>query len=435
MKSTLLFILRLASCSSALTVPDGYLLVFKAGPEYYHYYNHLSLFQVTFTPWHCAVTHALRKPLNHNNPHSFQFSEVAAYEYHISLPRDQTNYWCLFSQAFKLKMKSTQLSILCLAVLVSYCTPLTIPNGYLLVLKASGYNYNKLSLFQVTFNGTVQQLWNHILNNTFYSPNVFDVDAKNQLVYIGTQRNQVLALSLTTGKVIVNKTLNASYPANFFVSYDYIPEENAIYGICRRNDDQFDWCRVKLGVPELEMESLYHLPGPGDSYTPVVTPCSMDKIHQTIWYYYDSIGYDVYGLHYTTREEIFHGKLSTTPPLTDVCTVHDYMLNRTFAIAFGPDGPVGPSNIALSELHPLPQDATKLLDLPSGIRLAYYGTCDYDQETHTMIALIKNDSIDFTPSQLLLIDVISLSYKSVALPEFRKWKDIFPAIGVKYIKN
>ena len=327
-------------------------------------------------------------------------------------------------------MRSTQLSILCLAVLVSYCSPLTIPNGYLLVLKASGVYFNKLSLFQVTFNGTVQQLWNHTLHNTFHSPSVFDVDAKNQLVYIGTGSNQILALGLTTGKVIVNKTLNASYPANFFVSYYYIPEENAVYGLCWGSDDRFDWCRVKLGVPELKLEYLYHLPGPSSSLIPFITPCYMDKMHQTIWYYFD-MGYDVYGLHYTKRDDIFHGKLSATPPLTDVCTAHDYMLNRTFAIAFGLDGP----NITLTELHPFPEKETKLLDLPSDIGLAYYGTCDYDQETHTMIALMKEDSTDFTPSQLLLIDVVSLSYKSVALPEFRKWKDIFPATGVKYMKN
>ena len=326
-------------------------------------------------------------------------------------------------------MKSTQLSILCLAVLVSYCSPLTIPDGYLLVLKASGENFYNISLFQVTFNGTVQQLWNYTLNNGSFDPTVFDVDAKNQLIYLGVTE-QVLALGLTTGKVIVNKPLNASYKANFFVSYDYVLEENAIYGVCWGSDDQFDWCRIKLGVPELKLESLYHLPGPSDSYTPGVTPCSMDKMHQMIWYYYDSIGYDVYGLHYTTREEIFHGKLST-PPLSNVCTAHDYMLNRTFAIAFGPDGP----NITLTELHPLPEKETKLLNLPSDIRLAYFRSCDYDQDTHTMIALTMKDSTDFTPNQLLLIDVISLSYKGVALPEFRKWEDIIPVTGVKYMKN
>ena len=323
-------------------------------------------------------------------------------------------------------MRSTQLSILCLAVLVSYCSSLTIPNGYLLVFKASGENWYKISLFQVTFSGTVQQLWNYTLGY-LDNPNLFAVDIKNQLVYIGVT-NQLLALGQKTGKVIINKPLNASV-FNYFMSYNYVQEENAIYGMCAGSDDRYDWCRIKLGVPEFKLESLYHLPGTSGLNQPSLTPYYMDKTRQTVWYY---IGYDdCHGLDYTTGEEIFHSK--STIPFGDACVAHDHMLNRTFAIALGPSGS---DNSILTELHPLPQNETRLLDLPSGIDPAEL--CDYDQETHTMIALMFKASANITdlmPTQLLLIDVVGLSYKSVALPEFRKWADDWPATGVKYIKN
>ena len=317
-------------------------------------------------------------------------------------------------------MKSTLLSILCLAILVNWSLPLTTPDGYLLVFKDTTIY---TSLYKVNFDGTVQRYWNFTLNypHTLYSFNLFAVDTKDQLVYLGVM-DRFLALDLLTGKVAVNKTLKAPN-LMFFWNYDYIAEENAIYGVCTGND-QWNWCRVKLGVPNIKLEFLYEFPGTSE-LGPISDIYYMDKVHQSIWFF-SGISY-AFGVNYTTGEIIFKGNQT----YSDDCIVHDHKLNRTFTITTG---------VLLAELHPWPGKETKLLNLPTDLRTAYDGMCVYDQETHTLIAVMSNDSIylnDKRPTYLLLIDVVSLSYKSVALPEFRKWKDYqyLPVTGVKYMKT
>ena len=70
------------------------------------------------------------------------------------------------------------------------------PDGYLLGLKVVQYDqdrpqvvyYNHVSLFMISFDGNVIQLWNHSLgqHHTVYDQNNFAVDAKNELVYLGS---------------------------------------------------------------------------------------------------------------------------------------------------------------------------------------------------------------------------------------------------------
>ena len=165
-------------------------------------------------------------------------------------------------------MKSVLLSIFCLAILVSWSSPLTIPDGYLLVIKVLQIDekepqpeyYNHASLFQVNFDGSVKQYWNHTLiyPHLLHDENLFAIDTTNQLVYLGVM-DRFLALDLMTGKVAVNKTLKVPNLL-YFWNDDYIAEENAIYGVCTGND-QWNWCRVKLGVPEVKVEFLYQFPG------------------------------------------------------------------------------------------------------------------------------------------------------------------------------
>ena len=315
-------------------------------------------------------------------------------------------------------MKLTLLSIICLA---SCSSALIIPDGYLLVFKAAYSNH--LSLFQVNSTGTVQGLWNFTLNeqHKLNNDNLFAVDTSNQLVYLGVT-DQLLALSLTTGKVVINKPLLQP-----FRNYNYVAKDNAIYGVCNDNVSQWKWCRVKLGVPEVKLEFLYQLPGTGYMKSP--TPSNlyyMDKTEQSFWYYIDHSF--IHGISYTTGEEIFHGNSSSS----DMCIAHDHLLNRTFTITHGDD-----ASPILAELHPWPHKITKLFNLPPGIYAAFPGACDYDQNTHTLMLLLSSPlNYDVLPTQLLLIDVVGLSYKSVALPEFRKWEDTeWPATGVKYMKN
>ena len=331
-----------------------------------------------------------------------------------------------------LNMKLTPFSIVCLAILVTCSSSLTIPDGHLLVFKDLQIDekeppeyYNHASLFKVGFDGTVQEYWNHTLQNPhlLFSDNLFAVDDENGLVYLGVP-DQLLALELTTGKVVVKKPLEAPNLL-FFWSYDYIAEQNAICGGCTGNR-WWNWCRVKLGEPEVKLEFLYQFPGTNE-LGPFSDIYYIDKRHQSIWYF-TGIN-DAWGVNYTTGQVLFHGNQT----LENMCIVHDHQLNRTFTVTNG-----ALTTTLLAELHPWPKTETKLLTLPPDLRTATFGSCDYDQETHTLIVLMASTSnyfYDAMPTQLLFIDMMSLSYKSVGLPGFRRWKGDSLVTAVKYMTN
>ena len=329
-------------------------------------------------------------------------------------------------------MKLSPFPILCLAILLTCSSSLIIPDGYLLVFKDLQIDereppqyYNHASLFKVSFDGTVQEYWNHTLDkpHLLFSDNLFAVDVENELVYLGVL-DQLLALELTTGKVVVKKPLEAPNLL-FFWSYNYIAEENAIYGGCTGNH-WWNWCRVKLGEPEVKQEYLFQLPGTNE-LGPFADIYYLDKTHPSIWYFTGET--EAWGVNYTTGEVLFHGNQT----LENICIVHDHQLNRTFTVTNGAF-----TTALLAELHPWPKKETKLLTLPSDLRTATFGSCDYDQDTHTLIVLVASTSnyfYDAMPTQLLFVDMVSLSYNSVALPGFRRWKDGSPVTAVKYMTN
>lgn len=97
----------------------------------------------------------------------------------------------------------------------------------------------------------------------------------------------------------------------------------------------------------------------------------------------------------------------------------------------------------LAELHPWPRNETALMKIPPNLGIAHLGSCSYDPKTHTLIGLmlVASDSSAsdcsrsqfLMPSNLLLIDVVNLTYKTVPLPGFKKWNWSWPITAVKFI--
>ena len=308
-----------------------------------------------------------------------------------------------------------------------------VPDGYLLALKVlqRDKDYNHASLFKVEFDGSVSQLWNYSYaqSHRLFAENLFALDTERSLVYVGAM-DEFLGLDLQTGEVKIKIPLEGSN-LQYFWNYDYIASEHAIYGVCYSHDrTAWMWCRIKVprDANNISIEYLYDFP----TTTPVVAPIDntyyMDKEHQTIWYY--PYSYAV-GFNYSTREIIF-----TSGFAQDLCIGHDHTLNRTFTII---------NNInakpTLAELRPEPYTDEPLLELPENLRPNYFGTCSYDQKTHTMIGLMTNVTLSnythyYMPTHLLLVDVVQLTSTVVALPEFQaKWKSDDPITAVKFIQN
>ena len=304
------------------------------------------------------------------------------------------------------------------------------PSGYLL-------GFRRGALFKLELNGSISHLWSYDLgSHSFYSENLFAVDTDKELVYLGLT-GLFVALDLNTGEVRVQISLS---PPNlqYFLNYDYVAKDNAIYGMCTGNN-QFNWCRITLHdvhLQKIEVEFLYKLPqtyeiGPAEQLY------YMDKHLQLLWYYPGNIY--VLGINYTTGEIVFQGKetlVNGQTGLTDNCIAHDYTLNRTFTILWG----FFVSYPILAELHPKPQDnETFLMEISRIIRPSDFGTCAYDPKTHTMMVLMVNSSTYLTDRMLyslVLMDVIGLTYEVVPLPGLIEFTNTeYPLAAIKFVPN
>lgn len=164
------------------------------------------------------------------------------------------------------------------------------PDGYMVALKVlqidsrfPDQHYNHASLFRIDFNGTVTQYWNYSYDkpHLLFSDNLFAIDTESQLVFLGVE-DQILALDMTTGAVA--KKIPLEVPnLQYFWSYDYIPEEKALYGVCTGRGE-WDWCRIKLDGLFPKNKFLYTFPGTNE-YGPLSDIYYMDKEHQSIWFH------------------------------------------------------------------------------------------------------------------------------------------------------
>ena len=304
------------------------------------------------------------------------------------------------------------------------------PDGYLLGILGA-------ALYKLEFDGNISHLWSYPLgSHSLFSDNLFTVDVKNELVYLG-MADQFVALDLNTGEVKVEIPLK---PPNlqYFWNYDYVAKDSAIYGVCTGNG-KWNWCRIKLHkvhLQKVEVEFLYELPNTILEFGPASDVYYMDKEHQTIWYY---PGIQVvFGINYTTGELVFRGNntlYNDQTLVSDSCIAHDYSLNRTFTLAWG----IFINYPLLAELHAKPQNETVLMELPLSLRCANFGTCAYYPKTHTMIALMANTSTFATDSMLyyiILIDVVNLTYERVPLPGLRELTNSDqPIEAIKFISN
>ena len=311
------------------------------------------------------------------------------------------------------------------------------PHGYLLGLQS-----NLPTLFKIELDGNVTELWNYSIGFPMFGDNLFDVNTESNLLYLGVE-DKFLALDLTTGKIKIEIPLK---PPNliYFWNYDYVPKDNAIYGVCTGND-AWNWCRIKLDKlhkQKIKVEFLYLIPQDVDVLGPVDDIYYIDKEHQSLWYLgSSSIENNVYGINYTSGNVIFKGNetLSDSNNGTgDFCIVHDHSLKRTFSLVESDFDPLYP---VLAELHPKPGNETYLMKLPRGIRTCNFGTCQYDPKTHTMIALMANATTYQTEDMsyyLLLVDVVGLKSELISLPGLRKWAkshQYLPITAVKFVST
>ena len=301
----------------------------------------------------------------------------------------------------------------------------SLPDGCLLaisVVQIHDLKSDNVSVFKIDFNGTVTKFWDFSLTNsdTLNTLGLFAVDAKKELVYLGS-RDKFLALDLMTGAVKIKIQLK---PPNiqYFWSYDYV--DDTVYGVCSGNA-QWDWCRIKqTGSNAANIDFLYKMP-----FTTILSPTSdiyyIDSTEQTIWYYpFQATGLDEYavGINYTTGEKVF--KSGFNPSGTeDVCIVRDHELDRvfTYVVNYNDSAKNG-----IGELFPSkPKKMLKMLGggAESNLKPISYGTCDYDQGTHTMIALMGSPTTD-TPTKLLLVDVRNVKPTFIPLPEFKNWNNL-----------
>lgn len=329
---------------------------------------------------------------------------------------------------------------------------LSIPDGYLLGMKVREVHpnmslsaYNQISLFTINFNGTVSKNWNYTGNSTYAHGYqlILTVDIDNELVYLGTTY-QFKALDLRTGTVKIEIPL-ASPNYQYFVTYDYYAKDKAIYGVCGSLADQWCsnqwcWCHLKQnGAKEATIDLLYKMP-----YTNEIGPEGFiyyfDTEDQTIWYY-PGTGplMSAVGVNFTSSDTVFESTGVNPNDTYDSCIAHDHTLGRVFTYV---QNATDHTAVGLSELFPKPKQRKILMKAPPELQdlgPAYYGSCDYDQKTHTMIGLMATHAPDnLIPSHLLFLDVVGLSYKLVPLPTFKeKWgpSTDYPTIAVKYIAH
>ena len=316
----------------------------------------------------------------------------------------------------------------------------TVPDGYLLGLKVvqndtPNSSYHHATLFKIEFDGSVKQLWNYSYphSDILTCSNLFAVDSKNKLVYLGA-RDHFLALDLNSGKIKIKIPLNSSN-AQYFWSYDYFPEDNAIYGVCTGNS-QWNWCRVEqTATNSAHLDYLYHLYNTSE-FSPIDYIYYLDKEDQTLWYYPGFL-FEFYavGINYTTGENLF---MSTLDKDEELCIVHDPIMNRVFSYIWNSETS---TTVGLAELFQKPKPRQLLMKLPTFEQLfpSYFGTCAYDHKTHTMILLLSNSAVSkrhAMPTDILLLDVVHLTYKQIPLPLFReKWDSTNPLTAMKFIPH
>ncbi len=312
----------------------------------------------------------------------------------------------------------------------------SLPDGCLLaisVVKNDNLKRDDVSFFKIDFDGTVTKFWDFSLNgsHTLNTLGLFAVDAKSELIYLGS-RDLFLALDLKTGVVKIKIQLE---PPNmqYFWNYDYVARDEAVYGLCSGNGE-WDWCRIKqTGSKTAHIDFLYEMP-----YTSALSPISdiyyMDSEEETIWYYpFHANGLDEFGvgIKYTTGEEVFRS--AANPNGTeDVCIIRDHELDRVFTFVVDP---VNSTPVGIGELHPQPEQKKMLINFIAvnmKKKPISFGACDFDQITHTMIGLMSITTD--RPTHLLLVDIVSATYKLIPLPAFQKWNNL-KFTSFKFIPN
>ena len=311
----------------------------------------------------------------------------------------------------------------------------SLPDGNLLAISViRNKECENISLFSIDFSGDVTMLWDFSLTNpdTLNTPNLFAVNAESKLVYLGS-RDEFLALDLVTGAVKIKILLK---PPNmqYFWNYDYVARDETIYGVCSGHS-QWNWCRIKqTEYNTVQLSFLYKMP-----YTTALSPTDgvyyMDSEEQTIWYYpfqLNGLHEFAVGINYTSGNEVFRSAVN--PKGTeDMCIVRDHNLNRVFTYVHNPDSSAA---VGIGELFPRPEKKKILLDFSQIDGYTFlspisYGTCVYDQSTHTMMGLM-GPATGGNPISLLLVDVVTLAHKLTPLTAFQKWNNL-SLTSIKYI--
>ena len=320
----------------------------------------------------------------------------------------------------------------------------TLPDGYLLGFKVAQIDqprlesyYHHVSLFKIDFDGTVTEFWNFSLNSSdiLFDEDAIAIDIENELVYLGGI-NQFIALDLRTGAVKIKIHLE---PPNlqYFQTYNYVAKDKAIYGMCTGNS-QFNWCRVKQnGTNSVHVEFLYQLPYTANAFGPTNDIYYFDEEEQTIWYYPSFLYEFAVAIDYTNAEGVFISAVNPNDT-EDLCIAHDRVLDRVFTYIWNN---TNFTSVGLGELFLGPKERKILIDLSEHGDLVpeSFGSCTYDQNTHTFIGLMNNFSTDFIhgmPTNLLLMDTINLTYKIIPLPTFReKWDSAGGITSLKFIPH
>ena len=318
----------------------------------------------------------------------------------------------------------------------------TVPDGYLLGLKVvqndtPNSSYNHATLFKIGFDGGVKRFWNYTypFSDALTSDNLFAVDSKNELVYLGA-RDDFLALDLNSGKIKIKIPLNSSNVQDFW-SYDYFAEDNAIYGVCTGNN-QWNWCSIKqIATNSVRLQFLYHLYNTSE-FSPINNIYYLDKEDQTLWYYPSFlVGFYAVGINYMTGENLFMSTLEKNKD-EDLCIVYDPKMNRVFSYIWNSNTSM---TVGLGELFQKPKPRKLLMKLPAFEYFlpSNFGTCAYDHKTHTMIVLLSKKTIlkyHAMPTDILLLDVVNLAYKRISLSLFQeKWDSANPLAAVKFIPH
>ena len=305
------------------------------------------------------------------------------------------------------------------------------PDGYLLA--SLGTTFFKLEL-----NGSVSHLWTFPLGNlTLFDDNLFTVDVKKELVYLGVVE-EFTVLDLNTGKVKVQIPLLQS-SLDVFWSYDYVEKDDAVYGVCPNDEGRWFWCCVELqDQQKVKSEYLFEIPSIPGAFDKRSDLYYVDVDHLSLWYY---LGVNqVYGINATSGEVMFRSNdtlyyFDGMTFTSAMCIVYDFSLNRTLALHW--DYLV--KCPLLGELHHNSQNATSLMELPSSLRPVNSGSCAYYSQTHTMIVFMANVTTFLTDSMsyyIVLIDVVGLTYEVIPLPGLRELTNTDWIISaVKFVPN